>query len=148
MNSVYYNRVLISADYAEGVSVDPLYGPAARLVPDIDPRNKYKTEICRNWESGLCGFSESCVFAHGYDELRNKIGMGNSYKTKKCKQFHELGYCIYGNRCQFKHRDSSAETASSPKAVPQEIKKIPSDHNKRRLKVFVDIEKNGEMLYN
>ena len=27
-----------------------------------------------------------------------------NYKTKPCKQFFELGYCSYGIRCQFSHK--------------------------------------------
>lgn len=34
----------------------------------IDP-TKFKTTICRNWESGSCTF-RGCTFAHGVDELR------------------------------------------------------------------------------
>jgi hypothetical protein len=32
--------------------------------------NKFKTEMCKNWEAGVCDFELDCCFAHGSDELR------------------------------------------------------------------------------
>jgi hypothetical protein len=32
--------------------------------------NKFKTEMCKNWEAGYCEFSPNCCFAHGEDQLR------------------------------------------------------------------------------
>ncbi|CAG9328802.1 unnamed protein product [Blepharisma stoltei] len=60
---------------------------------------KFKTEICKNWVNGFCPFGEACAFAHGKEELRDKVGV----RTKECKHFSELGCCTYGERCQFKH---------------------------------------------
>jgi Zinc finger C-x8-C-x5-C-x3-H type (and similar) len=37
-----------------------------------DFKQKYKTELCRNWMSGFCSFENKCVFAHGKSELREK----------------------------------------------------------------------------
>jgi uncharacterized Fe-S cluster protein YjdI len=71
---------------------------------------RYKTEICKNWESGYCEFGEKCVFAHGAEEIRGK----SFYKTKKCKYFFENGYCMFGNKCIFKHLENSS---SSPEGV-------------------------------
>jgi len=67
-------------------------------------RNKFKTEICHNWEmEGECKYGDSCAFAHGESELKKK-NWGFNYKTKACKQFFEQGYCSYGGRCQFSHK--------------------------------------------
>lgn len=100
---------------------------------------KYKTEMCRNWEIGFCEYGENCVFAHGVEELRSKTNLGIKYKTKKCKQFHEQGFCIYGSRCQFKHRDTADNTPNiSPKNQLNEC-------SKRRLRIFDEIEKRGEL---
>lgn len=82
---------------------------------------KYKTEMCRNWQAGGCEFGGKCVFAHGIGELRVR----GRYKTKECKQFFTLGYCCYGERCQFRHSNS-----------------------KKRLPVFVDLEHRGDCLSN
>lgn len=35
--------------------------------------------------------------------MRQKKTVTSNYKTKKCKQFFEIGYCAYGMRCQFSH---------------------------------------------
>ena len=145
MHSIYSNSFFMPLDYLEDPSLISLQSLSKHQPREIDFRIKYKTEICRNWELGECEFGESCAFAHGYEELRNKSNMGNNYKTKKCKQFHELGYCIYGNRCQFKHRDTSADTApSSPKSNMHSKRKSSEDSNKKRLQIFIDIEKKGE----
>eukprot|EP00347_Sterkiella_histriomuscorum_P002049 403369670 len=74
-------------------------------------KNKYKTEICRNWELyGYCEFSQSCSFAHGEHELQRKQHVPQNYKTKLCKQFHEHLYCPYGMRCQFLHSETKSES--------------------------------------
>jgi Zinc finger C-x8-C-x5-C-x3-H type (and similar)/CCCH-type zinc finger len=102
----------------------------------VDYKAKLRTEICRNWGLGCCEFGDKCFFAHGYNELRS-ISSGSNYKTKKCKQFHEKGYCQYGNRCQFKHRDLSQETAAdSPNSTPRDQFK---EVNKKRLPVFLKL---------
>lgn len=65
---------------------------------------KYKTEICKNWQiTGRCEFKNSCSFAHGSHELKQKVDIHKNYKTKQCKRFHKDGYCPYGIRCQFLH---------------------------------------------
>lgn len=64
-----------------------------------DFRRKYKTEICRFYESGNCKFGDNCAFAHGSKEVQEKTHLPDNYKTKKCKQFFEDGYCLYGTRC-------------------------------------------------
>jgi hypothetical protein len=40
----------------------------------------------------------------------------NNYKTKRCKQFFESGYCPYGSRCQFLHREYFLIYLRSPKS--------------------------------
>ena len=39
--------------------------------PDL--KEKYKTELCRNWANGFCPFDDKCAFAHGRQELREKV---------------------------------------------------------------------------
>ena len=60
---------------------------------------RYKTEICKKWESGFCEFGDKCAFAHGSQDIRGK----SCYKTKKCRQFFENGFCMFGNKCLFQH---------------------------------------------
>jgi hypothetical protein len=102
---------------------------------------KFKTEMCRNWALGLCQFGDSCAFAHGTEEMRCKNKFSN-YKTKDCKQFHELGYCKYGSRCQFKHRDTSVDTASSSGEENKPTLLENFEVYKRRLPVFAKLAPN------
>lgn len=60
--------------------------------------NKYKTEMCRNWEQGFCAFGNSCSFAHGENELRLK-----PLDDRPCLHYFQHGYCLYGGRCQYSH---------------------------------------------
>ena len=114
---------------------------AVKPKRDMDTKTKFKTELCRNWTQGICEFGHKCTFAHGIDELRKKESLNDNYRTKKCKQFHELGVCQYGNRCQFKHVDRSPadikqnEVISTASSSPREV----SPAGKRRLPVFVSL---------
>ena len=75
-----------------------------KIVEEDDFRTKWKTEKCHNLETyGHCKFGENCAFAHGDDELKEKIKNYN-YKSKPCEQFFEKGFCSYGRRCQFSHK--------------------------------------------
>lgn len=79
--------------------------------PGLSYQTKYKTEVkcevsqkCRYWVMGLlCPFGESCSFAHGMYELREKAHISKKYKTKVCLNFEKTGCCRYGDRCQFLH---------------------------------------------
>ena len=115
-----------------------LQHPKKETTRREDLNIKFKTEICRNWTLGLCQFGERCAFAHGTEEIRNKLKFSN-YKTKDCKQFHELGYCQYGSRCQFKHRVPSEETASNSS---EDNREIVYDNRKKRLPVFAKLAPN------
>jgi butyrate response factor 1 len=64
----------------------------------------FKTELCEGWLNGKCKFGVKCVFAHGKDELKPKKRPKN-YKTQLCERFVTGGYCPYGRRCDFIHRE-------------------------------------------
>ena len=82
-----------------------------KSIETLDFKTKWKTEKCRYWEmDGECKFGENCAFAHGDNELKQKITNNFGYKTKPCKQFFEEGYCNYGIRCQFSHKKSVYES--------------------------------------
>jgi len=51
-----------------------------------------------------CPYGAKCSFAHGMHELRSKVLIPSNYKTSLCQQFYTKGYCNYGPRCQFQHR--------------------------------------------
>eukprot|EP01017_Pseudomicrothorax_dubius_P019625 TRINITY_DN2154_c0_g1_i8.p1 TRINITY_DN2154_c0_g1~~TRINITY_DN2154_c0_g1_i8.p1 ORF type:complete len:198 (+),score=32.91 TRINITY_DN2154_c0_g1_i8:161-754(+) len=75
-----------------------------KTATEVDFKIKYKTELCRYWqETGDCIFGDSCAFAHGLCDIRQKKHISSNYKTKKCIQFHQYGFCPYGIRCQFQH---------------------------------------------
>ena len=78
----------------------------------FDLLKKYKTEMCRNWENGECHYGSNCVYAHGRDELKEKSLIPLNYKTKRCNQFFNLGYCTFGHRCRFLHYEER------PKRLP------------------------------
>jgi hypothetical protein len=67
---------------------------------------KYKTEMCRNWiESGSCNYGRKCNFAHGKEDLQQKLPCNTKYKSKLCVPFHDVGVCSYGHRCLFVHHN-------------------------------------------
>lgn len=71
---------------------------------------KYKTEMCRNWiEHGACNYGRKCNFAHGREDLQQKLPCNTKYKSKLCVPFHEQGVCSYGHRCLFVHRNTKAK---------------------------------------
>lgn len=52
----------------------------------IPEEAKYKTEMCKNWvETGKCNYGDKCKFAHGKNELVQKLAANKHFKTKKCK---------------------------------------------------------------
>ena len=92
---------------------------------------RFKTEICRNFkEKGTCLYGELCQFAHGKHELRvsssvrrdnirfitlllfilqKDVVRHNKYKTKHCHKYWIMGYCAYGPRCNFIHKEQESQ---------------------------------------
>jgi hypothetical protein len=67
---------------------------------------KYKTELCKGFsENGFCPYGNKCRFAHGRNELFDKIVNCKKYKQKECLSFFKNKYCCYGSRCHFKHEE-------------------------------------------
>jgi len=84
---------------------------AQKKLKDSEALAKYKTELCKNWMNGYCVYNDKCIFAHGEEELRGRMGS----RTIKCKNF-EKGVCFYGERCLFKH--SYEEDTSKKRRLP------------------------------
>ena len=101
--------------------------------PDSDLR--YKTELCRNWETGTCEYRDKCFYAHGLSELREKSG-AKTFKDQKCENFFKYGYCISGSKCQFSHiEDSACIHAKKPQiSLSQEKTSSPTRP------LFIDLE--------
>lgn len=107
---------------------------------ESDFKSKFKTEICRNWTQGCCEYGDKCIFAHGNHELRGKEFLTAKYRTKKCKQFHELGFCQYGNRCQFMHVEAGNDSEiSDAKTASSSPRPASSQDTRKRLPVFVKL---------
>ncbi|VDD77087.1 unnamed protein product [Mesocestoides corti] len=65
----------------------------------------YKTRLCRHYERhGVCLSGETCLFAHGINELRLPQNHPK-YRTKECEMFTRMGFCGYGSQCHFIHAD-------------------------------------------
>lgn len=104
--------------------------------PKHDQTTRFKTQICRNLQSGYCEFGSKCLFVHSLEELQHK--QISPQKQVKCPTFFKNGYCISGSKCQFSHRDSSPETAvSSPEHSRKTSRKSSEDFCRQ---IFVDLE--------
>lgn len=124
-----------------------------KIEEDAYQKN-YKTEICKNFEfKGFCPFGETCCFAHGENELREKNNFNCFYKTKFCKQFFEHYFCPYGYRCQYLHHvvfNKNFENlfflkvfdGCRKKTVKESLEK-GKDFDFKRLKVFEKIFGNS-----
>ena len=74
----------------------------SRLIKNFkenDVGKKYKTEMCKNWQIGICKYGAGCIFAHGKSELRETV----QKKKISCNNFSKNFYCPYGEKCQFIH---------------------------------------------
>ena len=95
---------------------------------------KYKTIECQDHKSAKgC----KCHFAHGSNELRkqsdplpriyaDQVGQARSnyqehpycnYKTIKCKNLHDTGYCKFGQNCKYAHNETELRNPFDP--IPQ-----------------------------
>lgn len=123
-----------------------------------DFKIKYKTELCKYFElTGTCKFGDKCAYAHGKENIRNKVTNSTAYRTKKCREFFEHGYCPYGNRCQFSHllkinattNNSNNEKDNTYQMILDSLSEEENENDikkalgsKPRLAVFAEIEKD------
>jgi len=72
----------------------------------IQQKNKslHKTELCTNWMlTSTCSFNGKCYFAHGIEELKKRVRVGN-FKTQPCVDSpREESKCMFGSRCYYCH---------------------------------------------
>jgi len=72
----------------------------------IQQKNKslHKTELCTHWMlTSTCTFDEKCYFAHGIEELKKRVRVGN-FKTQPCVDCpREKSNCMFGSRCNYCH---------------------------------------------
>lgn len=64
----------------------------------------HKTELCVHWTlTSICKFRDRCYFAHGIEELKNRVRPSN-FKTRPCADCAlKNRHCFYGPRCNFCH---------------------------------------------
>ena len=103
----------------------------------IDSETKIKTEMCRNWETGNCEYGDKCFFAHGLKELRDKSNL-KTLKLQKCDSFFKFGYCINGNKCQFRHTEDS-DPQPNP-LISNKRSTIQISQEKYNPPLFIDLE--------
>lgn len=49
---------------------------------------KYRTELCKFYEiNGKCKYGDNCIFAHGKENLREKVFNKSGYKKRPCINF-------------------------------------------------------------
>ena len=107
----------------------------------------YKTEICKNFESGRpCKWGAGCCFAHGKEELRLRQPR-DEFKLKLCKGFNESGICSYGVRCQFLHFKPFAMYQESLDAFKSNLSHRISTHPKEPLETqLVELQIKSKRL--
>ncbi len=67
---------------------------------------KFKTELCKTFmDTGFCAYGNKCRFAHGKEDLFQKLVGHPKYRKSDCITFHSNGYCNYGQRCHFRHHE-------------------------------------------
>ncbi|KAI6215632.1 RING finger protein unkempt [Aphelenchoides besseyi] len=92
----------------------------------VDRDDRYKTAICKLWQTNNCKFGDRCDFAHGEHELRNQ----QQPTGRICSQYAQLGRCSNGTLCQHRHvqrreRHSKIEEIGK-KFVPVESQAVNS----------------------
>ncbi len=101
-----------SAETREDSVLNSALKPKKKAVVDD---SKYKTELCKKFEgTGYCPYGRKCKFAHGKEELNEKL-LSNKrrYKSKLCNSFHTIMTCPYGSRCLFAHEERTMEEIQS-----------------------------------
>jgi hypothetical protein len=90
------------------------------------------------------------------DEIKLKTNINPNYKTKKCIQFYENGYCPYGIRCQFLHKEnemgvvpctsSNNSIFSSPQTILGGVSQISKEISYRKImeSLMENLAKNNE----
>jgi hypothetical protein len=89
------------------------------------------------------------------DEIKLKTNINPNYKTKKCIQFYENGYCPYGIRCQFLHKEnekgvvptsSNNSIFSSPQTIFGGVSQISKEISYRKImeSLMENLAKNND----
>ncbi|CAL6003300.1 Zinc_finger domain-containing protein [Hexamita inflata] len=72
-----------------------------------------KTEICNCWlEFDACPYGDKCTFAHGFQQLQQR--MDRQKQNDLCKSYQFEGVCYYGKRCKFHHDQVATGKTEQP----------------------------------
>jgi len=114
-----------------------------RRQKTIIDETKFKTEMCKNWQTkGFCNYEAKCKFAHGPHELNKKEFVHKTlYKSKPCISFHTKHFCPYGLRCLFIHQDRALKAIVEKNFYTKKLNTMifsteTEKKNEKRLKFF------------
>ncbi len=132
----------------ENLFAAPFCSSDSKRRPDETHPDKYKTELCKNWEEkGFCSYGNKCRFAHGVDELNYKNRRNNKYKSRPCQAFFSTMFCPYGNRCLFQHDERKVEEINTLYyTLLLQNPQLRDSVAKRRLAVFQSLPDGDEPL--
>ena len=120
-----------------------------RRQKTIIDETKFKTEMCKNWQTrGFCNYEAKCKFAHGPHELNKKDFVNkNLYKSKPCISFHTKHFCPYGLRCLFIHQDKPLKSIVEKNFYAKKLNSLnlgeSEKKNGKRLKFFREISRKS-----
>lgn len=145
----HYNKSLLLANTNFQVSLSTNNQPTLqkskskkdsndKVEPSKENKNdcKYKTELCKGFsENGFCPYGNKCRFAHGRQDLFDKVIACKKYKQKECMSFFKNNYCCYGSRCHFRHEQRKLnEIERSVNALNLEL--IKNDFETKEEEIF------------
>ena len=104
----------LSSTQASDVSSN-VNSPCSKMTmkPEIKAssiKKPLKTIICDLYTSSSCPYGATCKNAHGEAELGTPV---ISYKTKLkiCRTFHDQGFCMAGDECEYIHSQLKVQKA-------------------------------------
>lgn len=143
-----------SFQYGEEGSNEPRNNETITLINNrrqktIIDETKFKTEMCKNWQTkGFCNYEHKCKFAHGPHELNKKEFINrNLYKSKPCNSFHNKFFCPYGVRCLFIHQDRNLKQIVQKNYFTKKLNSLDfsqCEKTNKRLKFFEENSKKNE----
>ena len=103
---------------------------------------KFKTELCKTYtETNFCAYGNKCRFAHGKEELFDRMLSHPKYRKSDCMTFHTEGFCNYGLRCHFRHNESINLKLMDRSYYYWKIRAHPTLKTTKRLTIFESITK-------
>lgn len=121
------------------------------FVSEFQKDPKFKTELCITFSNtGFCAYGNKCRFAHGKDELFDKVVSHPKYRKSDCITFHTNGFCNYGQRCHFRHNETTKlnEISRSHYSLLLTIYPLKNKIIHQRLPIFQNISNGVGLNFN